>query len=97
MISLVVLLLGGLVLPAAAQSGGVVTAEVDRTSLSTDEVLLLTVTVDLATDAGQPSLPALDGFDLLSSSNSAQFHLGNGGCRHRRFTNTNCGPPGRER
>lgn len=78
-ISLVVLLLGGLVLPAAAQSGGVVTAEVDRTSLSTDEVLLLTVTVDLATDAGQPSLPALDGFDLLSSSNSAQFHLGNGG------------------
>ena len=66
-VALVTLLLVGVfALPTLAQSP--VTAEVDRTRLSTDEALLLKISVDSsAGQATQPVLPALDGFELLGS------------------------------
>jgi len=72
-----ILLMGVFALPAGAQSP--VTAEVDRSRLSTDEVLTLKVTID--SSAGQPSqpaLPPLDGFELLGSSSGTQISLING-------------------
>ena len=72
-----VLLIGLLALPAGAQSP--VTAEVDRSSLSTDEALTLKVSID--SSAGQPSqpaLPPLDGFELLGSSSGTQISIVNG-------------------
>jgi hypothetical protein len=81
------LLAGSLLLvasPAAveAQGNSPVTAEVDRTSLTTDETLLLTVSVDTA--SGNPSPPvlsALDGFDVLGSSSGTQITIVNGDMR----------------
>ncbi len=78
------MLLGGLLLgihalPAFAQATGVISAQVDRTSLNSDESLLLTVTID-ASD-GQPSLlvlPDLDGFSVVSSTDGTQIMLING-------------------
>ncbi len=77
-IALVSLVLSGLlVLPAAAQSP--VTAGVDRTQLSTDEALVLTVEIDnSAGRASQPSLPPLDGFQLLGTSSSTSIRIVNG-------------------
>ena len=77
-VALVTLLLVGVfALPALAQSP--VTAEVDRTRLSTDEALLLKVTIDSsAGQATQPVLPALDGFELLGSSSGTQISIVNG-------------------
>jgi hypothetical protein len=75
-----VLLIGLFALPAGAQSP--LTAEVDRTQLSTDEALLLTVTVD--TSAGQPSRPVLttlDGFQMAGSSSGTQLSIVNGNMR----------------
>ncbi|MFN2136648.1 MAG: BatD family protein, partial [Candidatus Promineifilaceae bacterium] len=66
-----------LALPALGQSP--VTAEVDRNFLSTDEGLILTVTVDTsAGDATRPTLPALDDFEILSSSSGTQISIVNG-------------------
>lgn len=77
-IALTVLVLGGLlVLPAAAQSP--VTAEVDRSQLSTDEALVLTVVIDSSAGrASQPSLPPLDGFQLLGTSSGTSIRIVNG-------------------
>ena len=76
---IVALLLVAGVLPAAAQSGGPVSAQVDRTSLTTDDRLTLVVTVDAsAGDASQPMLPALDGFQVLGSSRGSQMSIING-------------------
>jgi hypothetical protein len=78
-IAVVALLLAAGVLPAAAQSGGPVSAQVDRTSLTTDDRLTLVVTVDsTAGDASQPMLPALDGFQVLGSSRGSQMSIING-------------------
>lgn len=76
---LVMIMLGFIVAPTYAQSSGVITAEVDRSDLTTDEVLYLTV--ELASAAGQPSqrlLLDLDGFNVLGSSESTQMSLING-------------------
>lgn len=76
---LIVMILGFAVAPSYAQSSGVVTAEVDRTNLTTDETLILTILVDSA--AGQPSrpvLPDLDGFNILGTSQSTQMSIING-------------------
>ena len=73
-----VLLLALAVLPASAQ-GSPVTASVDRTSLSTDEMLTLSVTVDSsAGQPGQPVLPALDGFEVVGTSSGRQLSMVNG-------------------
>ena len=70
-------LIGLFALPAGAQSP--VTAEVDRTHLSTDEALILKVTIDSSGgQPSQPSIPALDGFELLGSSSGTQISLING-------------------
>lgn len=74
LISLVTLaLLAG---PALAQTDEVVTAVLDRNTLSTDELVLLTVTVN-GTNA-RPQLPVLNGFNIVGSSQSTQISIING-------------------
>lgn len=75
---LFVTILGFAVAPTYAQSSGVITAEVDRKQLSTDEALMLTVRINRA--AGQPTqrlLPDLDGFTVLGTSQSTEMSIVN--------------------
>ncbi len=65
------------VLHAQSQSGSPVTADVDRTTISTDETVTLNVTV-LDTNASRPSLPILDGFQVRGSSYVSQQTIVNG-------------------
>ena len=75
---LIVLLLLS-VTPGYAQGNGVIAASVDRTSLSTDEMLTLTVTLDAAiSNPPNPSLPSLEGFNIVGSSSSSQISIVNG-------------------
>jgi hypothetical protein len=64
---------------AQAQGPGPISATVDRTALSTDETLLLTVTVNSASilSAPSPSLPDLQGFQVVGSSTSSQISIVN--------------------
>lgn len=67
------------VFPAVAQAGISVTADVDRTTLPSDEELTLTLTV--AGDfqqMGDPRFPLLSAFDIVGSSRSSQFSMVNG-------------------
>ena len=81
-----VLLLALAVVPASAQ-GSPVTASVDRMSLSTDEMLTLSVTVDSgAGQSGQPVLPALDGFDVVGTSSGRQLSMVNGATTAQNIT-----------
>jgi hypothetical protein len=67
------------VIPVYAQSADVVWAEVERTSLSTNETLALRVYVNA--DAGrssEPVLPSLDGFEVLRRSSGSQISIING-------------------
>ncbi len=75
-----VILIGGLmVIPAYAQSPEIVTAEVDRPSLTTDDTLTLTVYIDESYGTpGQPQLPPLDGFQVLGASRGTQMSIING-------------------
>lgn len=67
------------VAPSYAQSSELVTAQVDRNNVTTDESLVLTVSVDSAAgDPAQPALPPLDGFSVLGSSRGTQMSLING-------------------
>jgi hypothetical protein len=62
-----------------AQAQDVISAGVDRSTLSTDETLLLTVTINgSALNTPAPVLPALAGFSLLGSSSSSQISIING-------------------
>ena len=69
--------------PALGQTlstrGPVIEAYVDRTTLSTDEWLTLTVAID-AFEAmlAEPQLPALDGFEVIATSSSTEMSLTNG-------------------
>ena len=64
--------------PAGAQ-GTSVSATVDRNQLTTDDTLLLTVSVDSsAGGSGQPALPPLDGFRIMGTSSSTQMTSING-------------------
>jgi hypothetical protein len=65
--------------PGYAQGSGPVTIDIDRTSLTTDDFLTLTITVsaDLM-NAPQPALPDLLGFNLLGSNSSSQISIING-------------------
>jgi hypothetical protein len=70
-------LLGLMALPALGQSP--VTAEVDRNFLSTDDALVLTVTIDTsAGDAARPTLPTLNDFQILGSSSGTKISIVNG-------------------
>ncbi len=76
---IITLLFGTTAIPVFAQSQDIVKAEVDRTNLSTDEVLVLTVTVDTSYgNPSRPQLPALDEFELLGSSSGTQISIING-------------------
>lgn len=74
-----VLLMGIAVAPIHAQSQDLVTATVDRTNITTDDLLTLTVAVEAAAgDPSQPVLPPLEGFNVLSSSRGTQMTIING-------------------
>ena len=62
--------------PALAQEGISVWAEVDRTTISTEDILTLTLTVSGGfQQLGEPALPFLGGFTLVGSSRSSQFSM----------------------
>lgn len=64
---------------ASAQGQTPLTAKVDRTSLSTGETLTLTVTVrTLTMNTPQPTLPSLEGFNVVGSSTASQISIING-------------------
>jgi len=62
-----------------AQGQDVVTAQVDRTAITTDESLRLTVSIDdAAGKATQIIMPPLDAFQVLGSSSGQQISIVNG-------------------
>lgn len=72
-------ILGLAVIPASAQSPGVIRAEVDRPGASTDDIVMLTVTVDsLSGLVSEPILPDLGDFEVVGRSSGTQFGLANG-------------------
>ena len=75
-IAILILIVG--FVPTFAQ-GNPITATVDRNSLSTDDSLVLTVTI--STDSGtseRPSLPDLTGFNIVGTSSGTQMSIING-------------------
>ncbi|MDX1417419.1 MAG: BatD family protein, partial [Candidatus Promineifilaceae bacterium] len=78
-IIIITAILGLFALPALAQAQAPVTATADRSQLTTDEALVLTITIDSSAGrASQPTLPVLDGFQVESSSSSTQISIVNG-------------------
>ena len=74
-----ILLLLTLLTPVWAQAPDVITAQVDRRALSTDETLTLSITVNAnAANSAAPQLPPLDGFQIIGSSSSSQISMING-------------------
>lgn len=66
-------------LPILAQGTVSVTAEVNRTRITTDDQLTLTVTIEGDYQQfGEPQLPLLAGFNVVHSSRSSQFSMING-------------------
>jgi len=81
-LTLIVALIGGWLSSAAnvhAQADARLTAEVDRTELSTDDTLLLALVLQTP-DGSAPhlTLPAIDGFQVADSSMSSQHSSLNG-------------------
>jgi hypothetical protein len=71
--------LTALLMPGHALGQETITAQADRTSLSTDETLNLVVTLNAAVmNTPIPALPNLDGFSVVGSSTSSQFSIVNG-------------------
>jgi hypothetical protein len=69
---------------SVAQGQETIIAQVDRMALSTDEMLTLTVTVNAtALNAPAPSLPNLQGFNIVGSSTSSQISMINGAVSSR--------------
>lgn len=65
--------------PMLAQGQNPITASVDRTTLTTDDVLTLTINVNTgSTNPPQPTLPALTGFNVLGTSTATQINMING-------------------
>jgi hypothetical protein len=74
---LALLIVGVMAMPALGQSP--VMAEVDRNFLSTDDALVLTVTIDTsAGDAARPTLPTMNDFQILGSSSGTKISIVNG-------------------
>ncbi|MCP4358286.1 MAG: protein BatD [Chloroflexi bacterium] len=71
-----ILTLAILVVPALAQQNDVITAAVDRNNVTTDDTILLTVTVQGT--KSQPELPVLNGLNVVGSSQSTQISIVNG-------------------
>lgn len=72
------LTLGLLANSVAAQTNNIITATADRTTLTTDEMLTLTVTIDQASGATEPVAPSLAGFNVLGTSSGTQVSIING-------------------
>ncbi len=69
---------------SAAQGQETIVAQVDRTTLSTDEMLTLTVTINAASmNSPTPSLPNLQGFNIMGTSTSSQMSMINGAVSSR--------------
>lgn len=80
-ISILIFVLAGLlVTPAFAQGGqNVISAQVDRNSVTTDDRLTLTVVINANTPtAPQPTLPSMAGFNIMGTSTSSQISIING-------------------
>jgi len=80
---MVMLVTGFSAIPALAQStdgnNPIITAEVDRDHVSTDETVMLTITVNvLGSSPSKPQMPSLGGFSLIRSSSGTQIRLVNG-------------------
>ena len=65
------------VAPLAAQAPSVI-AEVDRSSVTTDDVITLSIMVEGGNQASQPRLPLLDGLVVLGTSSVSQVSITNG-------------------
>jgi len=73
------ILLSLFTLPVYAQSQKIVKAEVDRNEITSDEYLILSVTINTNSgSAPEPLLPSLDGFDVVGTSTSTQMSIVNG-------------------
>jgi hypothetical protein len=73
------ILLSLLSFPVYAQTPSMVTAEVDRYALTTDEFLTLSVSINTGNGpASEPALPSMDGFDIVGTSTSTQVSIING-------------------
>lgn len=68
----------GLFQNTLAQSNSPLSVEIDRTSLTTDDVLNFIIKVQGTGDMPAPTLPSLDKFDRVSSGRSSQFSFVNG-------------------
>jgi hypothetical protein len=77
---LVIVLVGLLVTPAFAQGGqNVISAQVDRNAVTTDDMLTLTVVINAnAMNAPQPTIPNMAGFNMMGTSTSSQISIVNG-------------------
>ena len=65
-------------LPAGAQESAI-SATINRNEITTDDLLLLTVSVDSSSGSvSQPDLPQLDGFRIIGTSSSTQMTTING-------------------
>jgi hypothetical protein len=74
-----IILLFVAVMPGYAQGQNPITATVDRVTLSTDETLTLSVTVNTnLNNPPQPVIPSLAGFNVLGTSTSSQISIING-------------------
>ncbi len=73
------ILLLTLAVPALAQDAVTFSAEVDRTTLSTEQLLTLTLTVSGDyQQVGDPQLPLMSDLNVVGSSRSSQFSMVNG-------------------
>jgi hypothetical protein len=80
---MVMLVTGFSAMPALAQSTNgnnpIINAEVDRDHISTDETVMLTITVNvLGSNLSKPQMPSLGGFSVIRSSSGTQIKLVNG-------------------
>ena len=79
MLTLALAMIAFVVQPALAQSPGPISGSVDRTALTTDETLTLTVVVNApGQNVPQPQLPDLNGFSIMGNSSSSQISIVNG-------------------
>ncbi len=73
------ILILGLAAPAFAQDDVTFSASVDRTTITSDDLLTLQLTLAGSfNSANQPQLPPLEGFAVVGSSQSSQFSIVNG-------------------
>jgi hypothetical protein len=67
------------VAPIQAEAQSLLTASVDRTAITTDDTITLSVVVNSQdVGASQPQLPALDGFNVVGTNTSTQINMING-------------------